>query len=107
MINNINVNINQINNIQIKKEYNTSSLNKPKTKSMNKIINSINTNMPKRPNTNYNAFKAKPKSINKIPKTEEKGIKKVRKRSQFQNLIYSLIFLKWRKRVLIPHIIQR
>ena len=38
VINNINVNINQINNIQIKKEYNTSSLNKPRTKSINKII---------------------------------------------------------------------
>ena len=76
MVNNINVNINQINNIQIKKEYNTSSLNKPRTKSINKIIN---TNKPKKPSTNYNAFKTKPKSINKISisKTEEKGLKKI------------------------------
>ena len=81
VINNINVNINQINNIQIKKEYNTSSLNKPRTKSINKIIN---TNKPKKPSTNYNAFKTKPKSINKISisKTEEKGLKKSPQKKQ-------------------------
>ena len=69
-INHVNNNKNLTNNKKIENNF-----NKPKNKSMNKIINNKNI-IQNKPVSSYNAFKTKSKSNNKISKTEDKNINK-------------------------------